>query len=72
MSFLAQLNSDNFGSLEKLDLGTVLPGQPLGKTFCTRSVLFVVIHARQIFDLPSFINIRDINGFPKFETHNPY
>jgi len=34
----------------------------------------VLVHGylRVRFDLPSFINFRDINGFPKLGVQNPY
>jgi len=72
MTFLARLVSNNFGSFEKMDLGD-RPSQPplrknlisaQGSSFCSW------LHVR--FDLPSSINFRDINGFLKLGTHNPY
>ena len=62
MSFLAQLVSDNSGSLEKLELGTVLPSHPLRKM---HGIRVVRDYQRLRFDLPSSNNFRDIMRFPQ-------
>jgi len=72
MSFLARFVSDNCGS-EKLDLGrpssTTTPYEKLSAR-CPSSCSWLPLHVR--FELLSSINFRDINGFPKLGTHNPY
>jgi len=72
MSFLARLVSDNFGSLEKLELGHRPPQPSLRKTFLHGVQVLVRSYLRVRFDVPSSINFRDINGFPKLGAHNPY
>ena len=64
MSFLARLDSNNSTRLEKFQLGHCSPSHALIKQFCMRSS-FVYRKLRVRFDLPSSINFRYINGFPK-------
>jgi len=66
MSYLARLVSDNFRTLEKLELGVLsFPANPKKKYFYMGSEILR-------FDLPSSINFRDMCDFPKLEAHNPY
>jgi len=70
MSFLATLVSDNSRSLDKFELRALSSQPPLRKTFLPGvEVLFM---ATVRFDLPSSINFRDINGFPKLGAQNLY
>jgi len=55
MSFLARLVSGNFRSLEKLELGALLPQPPLRK-ISARSMTYVHSYLRVRFDIPSSIN----------------
>ena len=65
MSFLARLVSDNFGSLEKLELGHRPPQPSLRKTFLHGVQVLVRSYLRVRFDVPSSINFRGISVFSK-------
>ena len=72
MSFLARLLSNNSRNLEKGWVwGTVLPRHAEEKILHGFEVL---VHGYLCvrFDFSSLINFRDINGFPKLGTKNPY
>ena len=72
MSFLAQLVSDNSGSLEKLELRAPSSPATLKQTISTGVRVLVRGYLGVRFDLRSSINFSDISGFPKLGAHNPY
>jgi len=68
---LARLVSDNSRSLEKFPLGVPsFPATPKEKFL---HWVWVLVHGylRVRFDLPSSINFRDIDSFPKLGAQNP-
>jgi len=70
MSFLAPLVLDNFRSLEKIELGPLFSAATPKEKFSARGLVHSYLNIR--FDLPSFINFCDMNGFPKLGAQNPY
>ena len=69
MIFLARLVS---GSLENWSFAHRSPRPPLRKNFLHGVQVLVRGYLCVRFDVPSSINFRDINGFPKLEAWNPY
>ena len=69
MNFLAGLVSDNFRSLEKIELGHCAPAALRKKLHGVLVLLYSYLRVR--FGLPISINFRDINGVPKVWPRNP-
>jgi len=67
MSFLVRLISDNFRSLENLELGAPSsPDTPKKKLSARGPSYCFWLYLRVRFDFPSSINFRNISGFPNW------